>query len=512
MTTTGGPGLHDDAAPAQMPTPHPRLVTERLLLSALQDRDVAAAAADAQMRAEFLAEVGLRFGASLDQEITYAAIAGIALPGPGGWCIVDIVETNGSLRRLAVVHPDEDKREKAHALAARWTPDAHSPVGVAAVRQASSATFADASDVLADAAEHDRDLACLLEEFGAGPVLVVAIRLHDQLLGAITFVSPSGAEAYTPEDIALTHGLAARCAQALESARLYSAAKTAWAEAHAAYAEAEAARVTADTARREAEAANASKALFLSKMSHELRTPLNAIVGYAQIMQMGIHGPVTTAQTEDLVSIQRSQAHLLGLVDEVLDYAQLKQGRIRYNMGDVKLCELIAEVESFVTPQMAAKRLIYRAKPGDPTRRVRADAGKLRQIVLNLIGNAMKFTPAGGTITVSCQPLSDHLTHSNGARMCAVRVADTGSGIVESKWEAIFEPFVQLKDHEQKDHEQKDKEFVPGHTGVGLGLAISRDLARDMGGDLVLERSSVTGSTFLLTLPDVVEPGEAEPG
>ena len=489
MTTAGGTWMDDDPTTGGAPVLSAQLITERILLSALHDQDMAAAAAEARKRAEFLAEAGLRFGASLDQELTYAAIAGVALPGVDGWCIVDVVESDGSSRRLAVVHPDEGKRAAAHSLAEGWAPAAGSRVGVSAVRHAPIAVFDDASGLLAAEAAHDTDLARLLEEFGAGPVIVVPIRLHEQLLGAITFVRRSGAGAFTPDDVALAEGLAARCAQALEAARLYAAAKTAWAEAHAAQAEAEAARARADSARLEAEAANASKALYLSTMSHELRTPLNATGGYAQLMQMGIRGPVTAEQQADLVSIQRSQAHLLGLVDTVLDYAQLTQGKVRFSLSDVVLCEVVGEVESFVAPQMAGQRLVYRTDARDPALLVRADAGKVRQIVLNLVGNAMKFTAAGGVITVSCQPLGD----ATDVRTHAVRVTDTGSGIPEAKWEAIFEPFVQLK----------DREPASGRMGVGLGLAISRDLARGMGGELVLERSSGAGSTFLLTLPGV---------
>ena len=489
MTTRGDTRLPDDLAPARAPELTPQLVSERLLLSALHDQDASAAAADARMRAEFLAEAGLRFGASLDQELTYSAIAGIALPGVGGWCIVDIVEIGGSLRRLAVVHPDADKRATARSLAARWVPDAEASIGVPAVRQGSSAISVDASGVLAAAAEHDTELAGLVEALGAGPVIVVPMRLHDQLLGAITFVSPSSAGPFTPADIALAEALAARCAQALESARLYAAARTAWVEAQAAYAEADAARARAESARLDAEGANASKALFLSKMSHELRTPLNAILGYAQLMQMGIHGPVTAEQKVDLVGIQRSQAHLLGLVDTVLDFARLTQGKIRYSMDDVSLSEVVAEVELFVALQIAEHKLDYRTEVADTAARVYADAAKVRQILLNLVGNAMKFTPAGGMITVSCQPLADREATANAEPMYAVRVADTGSGILEAKWDAIFEPFVQLKERE-----------LAGRTGVGLGLPISRELARGMGGDLVLESSSDAGSTFLLTL------------
>ena len=243
-----------------------------------------------------------------------------------------------------------------------------------------------------------------------------------------------------------------------------------------------AARAAAEEARRAAEGANKAKGDFLAVMSHELRTPLNAIGGYAELMELGIHGPVTPEQTEALARIQRSQQHLLGLINDVLNFVKLETGHVRYDLATVPLRPALERVEEFVGPQLRAKGLCYelRATP-DADLGVRADAEKLRQILLNLLSNAIKFTDAGGTIRVACE---------RDGGMARVRVSDTGVGIPADRLEHVFEPFVQVGRHLNRPSE-----------GVGLGLAISRDLARGMGGDLVAESRIGVGSVFTLTLP-----------
>jgi signal transduction histidine kinase len=246
--------------------------------------------------------------------------------------------------------------------------------------------------------------------------------------------------------------------------------------------ELEVARADADDARRAAEAANAVKAQFLATMSHELRTPLNAIGGYAQLIEMGVRGPVTPAQQEDLARIQQSQQHLLGLINSVLNYAKLEAGRVAYEVAEVPLAAAVAAVEALVSPQMRAKGLAFAVPACDPAIAALADAGKLRQIVLNLLSNATKFTPSGGRITVTCG--------ADGAGQVFVRVADTGVGIAPEQLDTVFDPFVQV-----------GRRLTTPAEGVGLGLAISRDLARGMGGDLTAESTPGVGSTFTLTLP-----------
>jgi len=253
------------------------------------------------------------------------------------------------------------------------------------------------------------------------------------------------------------------------------------AQSEALLAESEHARRDAEASRADAEKANRAKGEFLAVMSHELRTPLNAIGGYAELMEMGLRGPVTDEQRGDLTRIQQSQKHLLGLINQVLNYTRIETGSVRYDLGDVTVVEALAAAEALVVPQVRSKGLRYVLGGCDPATRVRADRDKLQQVLLNLLTNAIKFTDAGGEIRVAC-------TARPGA--VALSVVDTGVGIAPDKLATVFEPFVQV-----------DQRLTRPHEGVGLGLAISRDLARGMGGDLTAESAPGAGSTFTLTLP-----------
>jgi signal transduction histidine kinase len=261
-----------------------------------------------------------------------------------------------------------------------------------------------------------------------------------------------------------------------------AAREQALAAERAARAEAEAARADAEAARRAAEAANRAKSEFLAVMSHELRTPLNAIGGYAQLMELGLHGPVTPDQIAALGRIQRGQHHLLGLINAVLNYAKLEAGHIEYAQADVPAAEALAEVAALVAPQARAKGLVLTVRPCDPALAARADPEKVRQVLLNMLSNAIKFTRGGGTVTVDCGLAP--------AGRVALRVADSGRGIPADQLERVFQPFVQV-----------DQRLTRTEEGTGLGLAISRDLARGMGGDLMVESVPGVGSTFTLTLP-----------
>ncbi|HZF69132.1 MAG TPA: PAS domain-containing protein [Gemmatirosa sp.] len=260
-------------------------------------------------------------------------------------------------------------------------------------------------------------------------------------------------------------------------------------------AEAERARLlaAAEEARATAEAANRAKSEFLAVMSHELRTPLNAIGGYAELIELGIHGPVTEAQRTALARIQASQRHLLGLIAGVLDYSRVEAGAATYRLVDVPVAEAVAEAEVLVAPQLRAKGLGYGWSGAPPGLAVRADREKLQQVLLNLLGNAVKFTHprdgVPGRVEVSYTVEAAAADGTAGARV-ALHVRDTGEGIAAEQLARVFEPFVQV-----------DQRLTRPHAGVGLGLAISRDLARGMGGDLTAESGVGVGSTFTLTLP-----------
>ena len=240
----------------------------------------------------------------------------------------------------------------------------------------------------------------------------------------------------------------------------------------------------AEAARAEAVAANRGKSDFLAIMSHELRTPLNAIDGYAELMELGIRGPVTDEQRHDLGRIRKSQEHLLGLINGVLNYAQVEAGAVHYDMEAVSVEESLSTCEALTMPQARSNGLTLHRESCDASIIVRADQEKLQQIVLNLLSNAIKFTNAGGRITLRCV----RSAHSDAP--VRIEVTDTGIGIAGHQVSRVFEPFVQV-----------DAELTRTRAGTGLGLAISRDLARAMGGDLSVTSTLGAGSTFTLTLP-----------
>jgi hypothetical protein len=301
-----------------------------------------------------------------------------------------------------------------------------------------------------------------------GAWTVVPLRVEGRTVGGmvLNFAEPRD---FDDETRGYLLAVGRQAAVALERARLFEAERR---------------------ARAEAEAANRAKFDFLTTMSHELRTPLNAIAGYVDLLDLEIRGPVTPEQREDLARIRRSQTHLLGLINDVLNFARIETGHVNFALADVPLSDLLGGLEELVSPQLGVKGLSYEYGGCDSGITVRADPEKLRQIVLNLLSNAVKFTPPGGRVTLWCD---------GGDPLVRVYVGDTGIGIPEDKLGSIFDPFVQV-----------NAGYTRTSEGTGLGLSISRDLARAMGGDLVVESREGEGSTFTLTLPRSISTGRTE--
>jgi signal transduction histidine kinase len=249
----------------------------------------------------------------------------------------------------------------------------------------------------------------------------------------------------------------------------------------------------------ELEAANTAKSDFLTSMSHELRTPLNAISGYADLLDAGIRGPLLPTQLEDIQRIRRASAHLLALINDVLNVARLEAGHVEVAAKPVLVEPLLIEAAGMLGPQAHTKGVAFERVRCDADYTVLGDRDRILQILLNLLSNAVKFTAPGGSVTLVCE---DSARRDDGRISIVVR--DTGRGIPADQMVRVFEPFVQV-----------GRRLSGTDEGAGLGLTISRDLARAMHGDLVADSRESVGSSFTLVLPSAGVagiPAPSEPG
>jgi signal transduction histidine kinase len=235
-----------------------------------------------------------------------------------------------------------------------------------------------------------------------------------------------------------------------------------------------------ERARADAERANTAKAEFLSSMSHDLRAPLNAVGGYAQLVLDGLYGPTTEQQRNAMLRIMRAQQHLLAVIRDILDFARVEAGHVRLDITNVPLNDVLQGVCVMIEPQMAAKKLTFECNVGEENAVMRTDRERAVQILLNLLTNALKFTDSG-SVKIDC---------SANEHRVSINVRDTGRGIPADRVAQIFEPFVQVGRNPDE-----------ARQGIGLGLAISRQLARNLNGDICVESSDGLGSVFTLELP-----------
>ena len=286
---------------------------------------------------------------------------------------------------------------------------------------------------------------------------------------------------FTDREERLVIGIAGWAAVAMDNARLYSAERQ---------------------ARDGAEGATRAKAEFLATMSHEFRTPLNAIVGYAQLLNMGVLGPATPAQHDHIERLQASARHLLQLVDDVLDVAKVDADRLNVRHDLLMSGPAVAAAVTLVQPQSTAKGVrlldLRMDEPGFP---YIGDEHRVRQVLINLLSNSIKFTPSGGQVTIECGtadepgpgffvPVPENVGEESPHSWVFIRVEDTGPGISPALVSRLFEPFV-----------QGDGALTREKGGTGLGLAISRRLARLMGGDITARSEPGSPTQFTLWIP-----------
>jgi PAS domain S-box-containing protein len=404
-----------------------------------------------QEGAELLAEASRVLVSTLDYEKTLEAVARLAVGDLADWCAVDLVQPDGGIRQVVVSHVDEAKIKWAKELNKRYPPDYAGPTGVGhVIRTGQPELYADISDEMLVAGAKDEHHLEIMRQLQIRSALVVPMIARGHTLGALTLISTRKGRRYGESDLALTMEIATRAAIAIDNAQLY----------------------------RSALAASEAKSAFLATMSHELRTPLNAIIGYQSLLKEGIDGSLNESQLAQLARIRAGADHLLGLIDEILTYSRVEADKEVVRLNDEELRPIVEEAVTMVKPLADAKGLALNVDVPDST--LKTDGGKLRQILLNLLSNAVKFTDRG-EISLRARVNGD---------AAEFFIADTGIGIAEENLQRIFDPFWQV-----------EQSSTRRAGGTGLGLSVSRSLARLLGGEISAESKLGEGSTFTVTLP-----------
>ena len=237
-------------------------------------------------------------------------------------------------------------------------------------------------------------------------------------------------------------------------------------------------------AKRTAEEANRANSALLSMMSHDVRTPIGSISGYCDLLLMGIRGELNDEQRGDVERMKKATEYVLGLIEDILSFTRLRAGEVaRFDMKTIDVASLLTQTEALMGVRMEQAGLTYQRQGCTTDTKVVADPDRLQQILLNLLTNAVKFTPKGGRVTVSCESEGE---------WTLIKISDTGKGIPGDQVERIFEPFVQIPGSAPVN--------AGAQRGFGLGLAISRNLTRRMDGDLTVTSTLGEGSTFTIKL------------
>ncbi|MBD1924384.1 PAS domain S-box protein [Microcoleus sp. FACHB-831] len=420
-------------------------VTERVLLEA---------------RSRFLAESSALLASSLDYQTTLERVAHLAVPHLADWCVVDILDEDGSLQRLATAHIDPAKVEWASELQQRYPTNLNAPQGVGNVlRTGQPEYYPEILDSQIVASARDAEHLKILRNVGFKSVMIVPLRVRGRILGAISFVSAESGRRYNSDDLNNALELACRAAVAVDNARLYQIAQR---------------------DRAQAEAANRMKDEFLATLSHELRTPLNAMLGWTQMLRARKLNEATAAKA--LETVDRNARSLSRLIEDLLDVSRIITGKLRLNMRPVELSGAVEAAIDAVRPAAEAKEIQLEFLLDPLSGTVSGDPDRLQQIVWNLLSNAVKFTPKYGRVEVRLDRIESHVQ---------IQVSDTGQGISPSFLPYVFDRF-----------RQADSSISRSVGGLGLGMAIVRHLVELHGGTVKAESPGEgQGATFTVCLP-----------
>jgi signal transduction histidine kinase len=418
----------------------------------IREQAARAAAERAARRFRFLADSSAALSSSLEYRTTLSELVRLCVREIADWAVVYCIDKDRQLRRYDVAHRDPSKQNAVQQF--RDTPLTLYPSNpVERAMQTGhpivsrQLTEQQIIELLPD--PHKRELVSAL---GITSFMMIPITARGRALGAIALFSSSDDRLFDDQDLALAENLAARAGLAIDNARLYE----------------------------EAREANQTKIELLAVISHDLRTPLNSIIGYTQLLEMGIPEPLTEASRERVQRIRQSAGHLLYLIDELLAFARVESKHEEISKKEVDASRVVREVGELMEPLALQKQLELKLVLAEEAVTVNTDADKLRQILVNLVGNAVKYTKSG-SISVRLEDNGDDVR---------LHVQDTGVGIHPEDLLHIFEPFWQV------DRSQRS---IDG--GTGLGLSVVQKVVELLNGKISVVSEVGVGSTFTVILP-----------
>ena len=425
-----------------------------------EEREARRAAEAAEGRARILAEAGRILATSFDYHTTLSSLARLAVPTVADYAVVDVLQEDGSIDRVGVAHVDPMKevllRESSHLGAGRL-PGTHPEMGALLEGRESVVTEITPEAIAAMAAdeEHRR----IIAELGPTSLIAVPLQAPGRVIGSLVLVQAESGRRFEMADFRLAQELAGRAGMAVENARLYHAAERAL------------------HAREE----------MLSIVAHDLRNPLNAIILGVEGVLEELPQAQRPIEYQTLQTVRVSARRMDRLIHDLLEVARIESGKLRIEPHPERISVIVDEAVAMMRPMAESQGLELRAEVDRTLPRVLADGSRILQVISNLVGNAIKFTPSGGRVTIAAASADAEIL---------VSVVDTGTGIAPEQLPHLFARHWQGSDRDRR--------------GIGLGLAIAKGIVESHGGRIWVESERDHGSRFMFTVPLAPEQRPAE--